>query len=147
LVWIGEKYYSPESFVQELREHGFSKRLPAVPNGYKPGVTWIFTAHKKAVVDPGGDLTPGIFYAVQAPRIQKIVLKSEFDSYVLWKKLVGEDADDVIKNAAEGQLGDHIRELYGLEQKGIDLVPVPDDDKDHNPKAEPEDQQRHLRAV
>jgi hypothetical protein len=96
------------------------------------------------VVDPGGELTPGIFYAVQAPRIQKIVLQSEFDSYALWKKLAGEDADEVIKQT---EVMDHIRELYALEQKGIDLVPVPDDDKDHNPKADPEDRQRHLGAV
>jgi hypothetical protein len=143
LVWVGEKYYSPESFCQELREQGFSKRISALPKGYKPGVTWIFTAHKKAVVDPGGDQVPGIFYAVQAPRVEKIVLQSEFDSYVLWKKLTAEgDREEAVK--ADG-VPDHVVELYKLEQRGIDLVPVPDDDKDHNPNA-PE-KQRHLMAV
>ncbi len=48
LLWVGEKFYSPESFVEEAVNMGVCKRIPAVPRGFKLGETWVLLAHKKA---------------------------------------------------------------------------------------------------
>jgi hypothetical protein len=110
LLWIGEKFYkTPDQFVQEGVNLGFSRRIKAVPQGFKVGETWVLLAHAKAVrtpaVDPQSDATykPGIFYVWLPQRLEKIVLES-----------------------ARGT-----EEIEALERRGITPVFVPDDDKDH----------------
>lgn len=49
LVWIGEKFYKrPVDFLNEAANIGISRRLPAVPRGFKAGETWVLFAHPKA---------------------------------------------------------------------------------------------------
>jgi hypothetical protein len=105
LLWIGSRYYTPETFTREATVLGVSRRLPFVPGWVKPGETWILVAHREAcLVDctcshftplGGPDIdcqackgsgkvgTPGVFYAFRAHRIVKIVpntiTTSEYD--------------------------------------------------------------------
>lgn len=116
LLWIGEKFYkTPEAFDREGALMGFSRRIKAVPRGFKVGETWILLAHpkvvevasEKEVVD--GQLTfgpvfkPGIFKVWRPSRIEKILPESSRGS----------------AEAAE------------LEANGITPVFVPDNDPDH----------------
>jgi hypothetical protein len=112
LLWIGEKFYKkPSDFVKEGVELGFSRRIKAVPQGFKVGETYVLLAHSKAVtVTTGADAfgktteeRPGIFYAWLPQRIEKICLESTRGS----------------------------EEIDALEKRGITPVFVPDDDKDH----------------
>lgn len=126
LIWVGEKFYkTPDDFVKEGVSLGFSRRIKAVPHGFKVGETYIMLAHSKAVkstepitdvvpVKPDGQLwagdeqiyfprKPGIFYAWLPQRLEKIM-----------------------KESARGT-----EEVADLEKRGISPVFVPDDDPDH----------------
>jgi len=48
LMWVGEKFYTPEKFIEEAHSMGVSKRINAVPKDFVLGETWVLLAHKKA---------------------------------------------------------------------------------------------------
>ena len=97
LIWVGEKFYAtPEDFMAEAREMGISRRITAVPQGFKVGEHYVYLAHRKAIetkcqacyVDfelrnPGEEceecggfgsiFSPGIFTAFKPTTIEKIV--------------------------------------------------------------------------
>src|SRR5208282_5515545 len=52
LMWVGKKFYTPESFTAEANVQGMSKRIPEIPDGLRLGVTWILVAHPEACQDP-----------------------------------------------------------------------------------------------
>lgn len=111
LLWVGERFYkTPEAFIAEGVQMGFSKRIKAVPRGFKVGETYVLLAHPKAVYTASDDVLtsgekfkPGIFYIWLPQRIEKILPES-------WRGS---------------------REAQDLEDRGITPVFVPDDDKDH----------------
>lgn len=92
LIWIGGSFYkSPADFVAEGIKMGFSRRIKAIPRGFKLG-TPVFLAHRKTIergVTPEdvelnpklkGELIasfPGIFYVWIPERIEKIFNESE----------------------------------------------------------------------
>lgn len=83
LLWVGEKFYAtPEAFMAEVREQGISRRVPTVPKGAKPGVTWVLLAHRKAVptmIDHGTIVhRPGVFMAFRLTAIEACI--SEMDA-------------------------------------------------------------------
>lgn len=62
LLWVGEAFYrSPEAFVREAAEQGVSRRVPALPRGFRLGETRVYLAHRKAARDAEGAPSPGIF--------------------------------------------------------------------------------------
>lgn len=69
LMWVGEKYYTPESFQKEAHNVGVSKRISALPKNFKVGETWVLLAHKKAIENE----RPGIFTAFKPTAIEYIV--------------------------------------------------------------------------
>lgn len=104
LMWVGHKYYTPETFTKEARQMGISKRISQLPRGIKPGETWIALAHKKAftrqmTAENGTEFTtihePGIFMVFKLTSIQYVVHEGDGDDY-----------------------------LETLEKKGIELVTV-----------------------
>jgi hypothetical protein len=118
LMWVGEKFYSPESFILEARQLGVSKVIPSIPKGFQVGKTWIYLAHKKAgekmVEDPGTlsgyrfDKAPAVFYAFRPTRIEMLVKLSD---------------------ATEEKIKE-------LEERGITPVIVPDEYEEMVQKAE-----------
>jgi hypothetical protein len=49
LLWIGAKFYpTPADFMAEACTMGVSRRLVAVPRGFKLGETWVFLAHPRS---------------------------------------------------------------------------------------------------
>lgn len=47
LMFVGSKYYTPETFTKEAFAQGVSKRIPEIPSWLILGETWIFLAHQK----------------------------------------------------------------------------------------------------
>ncbi len=118
LLWIGERFYTPEEFVRESVQMGISRRLPTPagkvprgPKGLKLGETWVLCAHIKACgegKDPETGLPvnrPGVFYVFRPTALE----------YLVWE---GEATKERIEE---------------LVKAGITPVVIPDGDVDHNP--------------
>ena len=117
LLWIGEKFYkTPDQFVQEGVEMGFSRRITTVPHGFKIGETWVLLAHKNAVPEKVHSVAdgwaspsevipaePGIFFVWQPQRVELIFKESQRGS----------------------------EKVQAAVKRGITPVFVPDNDKDH----------------
>lgn len=117
LLWIGTQFYpTPEVFIGESNRLGISRRITAVPRGFKLGETWVFLAHPKAIttsIPP----TPGIFRIFKPTAIEKIVTESEADDAAAMEDLRG---------------------------RGITPVVVPDNDRDHQGTVYDDDDQPGL---
>lgn len=101
LLWIGEKFYGkPSDWIAEANTMGVSRRIPAVPNDFVAGETWVLVAHKKAVSrgcsrtaamgcpyhkgqrcevckGTGYEHLPAIFHAFKPERIEYVVKGDE----------------------------------------------------------------------
>jgi hypothetical protein len=83
LIWVGEVYYkTPHHFDKEAATMGISRRISAVPNGFRVGETWIALAHRRAIQTPfvlGEDpvFTAGIFKLFVPTSIDYIIRKSD----------------------------------------------------------------------
>lgn len=93
LMWVGAKFYPTlEDFIQEAEKVGISKRIKSVPREFEIGKTWVLLAHIKAyrrpcpkidleghskvfckLCDNGFIYSPGIFYAFNPKRVEKVV--------------------------------------------------------------------------
>lgn len=111
LLWIGEKYYTAQSFVEEARRMGISKRVAQVPKGIKLGETWLLLAHPKVIAKPDPEKKelfkyyPAIFYAFRPQRIEKIITDKQATPKMMEQ----------------------------LKKRGLTPVVVPENDPDHNP--------------
>ena len=137
LLWVGEKFYTVESFLQESADMGISRRINSIPRGFKVGKTWIFMAHRKCIQkwneDGPKDVmgmptetehVPGIFTAFRPQRIEKLVKQSEYETH---QKIDGLLETSLI-DPCEMEIYNRLRQDIG---RGITLVPVSDDDPDH----------------
>lgn len=112
LLWVGEAYYDPETFIKEALEMGVSKRIQRPPKNLKLGETWILFAHIKACgerydEDEGKNVSvPGVFYAFRPQRLELLI----------WQK-----------DATEEKLAE-------LGKKHFTPVIIPDGDVDHDPR-------------
>src|SRR5262245_18293060 len=123
LVWNGTQFYTPAEFTREAAELGVSRRITAIPKGFKPGEHWVLVAHPKACpvtsvkpCDCGNPDGPdmhlescavyargaGIFHVFKPSRIEKIL------------------ADDAPQE-----------EVDKWEARGVTVVKLPANDKDH----------------
>jgi len=116
LLWVGERYYSPEAFVRESLQMGVSRRLPftgnipRAPKNLKLGDTWVLFAHKHVIYtgkdEKGAEIwEPAIFHAFRPTRLELLI----------WQK------DATVERLAE------------LEKAGITPIVIPNGDKDHDP--------------
>jgi len=107
LLWVGEAYYSPQSFIKEALEMGVSKRIPFIPKELKLGETIVLLAHKKAIgrfsEEAVWEDKPAIFYAFKPTTIEMPIWKSELND---------EKEKELVK-------------------RGITPIPIPDGDVDH----------------
>jgi len=104
LLWIGRAFYpTPGAFAHEAALHGVSRRIRAIPRGFKLGEHWVLLAHPEACIVDGGK-APGIFSIFKPTAFEKIVTQTQ-----------SEDAEA----------------MADLAERGITPVIVPDDDHDH----------------
>lgn len=80
LLWVGEKFYTPDSFSKEANILGVSKRIANVPKDLKLGETWVALAHIKVVnTFENGEpsMAPGIFRLFKPSRIEYVTTGEE----------------------------------------------------------------------
>lgn len=120
LLWVGEQFYTLQSFINEALTMGVSRRIAAVPRNLKLGETWVLFAHKKVIgvaeLTPGStDLRPenfqytefksGVFYAFRPQSLELLIWESEANTGY----------------------------LIELAERGITPIIIPDGDEDHDP--------------
>lgn len=143
LLWIGAQHYpTPQDFMKEGIQMGFSRRVTSIPRGFKLGKTWVFMAHPKAALDNGNDnaralddkdpeYKAGIITAFIPQRFERIVKQSEYDMWKLVEEIdEGYKHDITMEDLSEKCLAVH-KKLQSDVDRCITLVPVPDDDPDH----------------
>jgi len=132
LVWIGEKFYkTPEAFMYEGAALGFSRRVTAIPRGFKVGATWVLMAHPKTIELPRAAVVAQIEQEMSASLGEQVTLGPDHDVpqrfqagiFFVWKP---ERIEKILPESA--RFSDEVKEL---EEKGITPVFVPDDDPDH----------------
>ena len=74
-MWVGERFYTPQSFILEAEKMGVSKLVATIPKGLEIGKTKVLLAHKKAWMDK----EPGIFYAFVVRRIEVLVREEDLE--------------------------------------------------------------------
>jgi len=108
LLWVGESFYTPNSFLAEALSLGVSKKIPYIPRELKFGETVILLAHNKACHEIAWSISPsmapGIFLAFMPRTVEMLVWESE---------LTDEKAKELAK-------------------RNITAIAVPDDDLDHS---------------
>lgn len=79
IMWVGNKFYTPESFIAESVKMGLSKRLPTIPRELLEhiGMVRVYLAHPKACTDAEGKPMPGIFTTFIPSRIEYVVKGNE----------------------------------------------------------------------
>ena len=132
-MWVGRKFYTPESFVEEAMRMGVSKAIKQIPRGLKLGETWVLLAHPDAVrigVDDEGKpiAKSGIFYAFRPIRIEMLVYESEADDETL-RRLKERGITPVIVPDSERKY--HRRKIRRSRKSRIDeLIEEEDEDGD-----------------
>lgn len=116
LIWIGSGHYpTPEAFLREANRMGISRKIAALPRGFKLGETWVALAHERAdsrtVDDEGGNLTaeavPGIFHLFKPNEVQYVTDGSETEEELQKMKDRGITPVKVIPQDSQGP------ELFG----------------------------------
>jgi len=92
LLWVGEKFYpSPIAYLREANVLGISRRVHALPKGFKLGATLVFLAHRFAMNshllydDPKEGETaphPGVFMVFRPSAVEVIVDGTEPDEKI-----------------------------------------------------------------
>lgn len=113
LMPVGNRHYTPQSFVEEAKTVGVCKRVPYIPKGMKIDETVVYLAHAKVMPteekdDKGNQIfEPGIFTAFIPQGVERLVWQSEL----------------------KGKKGEELKKT--LKKRGITPVAIPDGDKDH----------------
>jgi hypothetical protein len=78
LLWVGEKFYAtPDEWTREAQHQGVSRRLSTVPRDFVLGETWVWMAHRKAILNPDGTWTAGVFRAFRPQRVEYVCTGDE----------------------------------------------------------------------
>jgi len=84
MIWIGASFYkTPDIFDAEAQRLGISRRVQAIPQGFKIGESWIALAHIYAIQPTEVDLAagtkakPGIFRLFKPQAIEYVVKGTE----------------------------------------------------------------------
>lgn len=113
LMWVGERYYTPESFLEEARQLGVSKRIRTPPKGFVPNLHWVFLAHRKAIPNAGATAVqaalplglpeveasqwkPGVFCVFMPTAIELIVSQEQANNPVFMLALNNENVRPVV---------------------------------------------------
>jgi hypothetical protein len=139
LLWIGEKYYpTPRDFDYEAQRLGVSRRISAIPRGFKVGETWILFAHP-AAVEKIGTCECGHDWTEHCANGFGPCGKCEKNACQLFRVLMiqgifkvwrPERIEKIVPESWKVN-PEKFDELQDLADKGITPVFVPDDDPDH----------------
>lgn len=140
LLWIGRAHYTPGEYLDEGQRLGVSRRISAIPKGLELGKTWVLLAHLDAIppqdtycvhcgqprdqVDvpglTGGDRKAGAAHAgcddYEGPEAKPGIFCAFIPQRI---ELILKESDATPERRAKE------------EKRGVTIVTVPDDDKDH----------------
>jgi hypothetical protein len=72
LLWVGTAFYATvDDFLREARRMGVSRRISALPKGFKAGETRVFFAHRKVIL--GKEAGPAIFQSFIPSAVEIVV--------------------------------------------------------------------------
>jgi len=89
LMFVGKRFYSPRSFIQEAENMGVCKRIPDIPKWLRLGETWVLLAHSEVPKVSLEELSSNgmhmkepekmkaIFYAFKPQRVEMPVWKDQ----------------------------------------------------------------------
>ena len=128
LIWIGEMHYkTPQAYLEEAQKMGLSRKLKAVPKGFKLGETVVYLAHRFAVPNPKlkgfsagalavvpGDATELLKEPPMLPGVFSTFMPTGID-------LVVADAEHVPERAAKlaEQIGDGARVIQVVQAEAV----------------------------
>lgn len=73
LLWVGEAFYpTPHDFQREAQAMGISRKLSALPKGFALGQTWVYLAHRQAIVTEDGPVA-GIFSCFRPTGVDLVI--------------------------------------------------------------------------
>lgn len=159
LLWIGEKFYpTPGDFSQEANRLGISRRIKAVPRGFKVGEHWVFFAHPKVKQVPqwggfhgnGSGLDPepsATFADAQAAQAWLDLNPGSMTRPIdpVWLPGVFRIFKPTrIEKIITESMSKDPELMKELTEAGLTPVIVPDDDKDHQGSAYDKDEQAEL---
>lgn len=130
LLWIGEKFYpEPEDWAKEASTLGVSRRIAALPKGFKLGQHWVLIAHPRAVKrKPRTAEEHAELAEANRARVQD---ELPLESVIVRKGIISVFQPTAIeKIVTQSELKDTAA-MEALRAKGITPVAVPDEDKDH----------------
>jgi galactose-1-phosphate uridylyltransferase len=130
LLWVGGAFYpEPEDFLREGAAQGVSRRVSAIPKGFKVGQTWVLIAHPKAVKrEPRTDEERAELQAINdGLHADNIALATTITRKGIIAVFMPERIEQIVTQSQtlDAEL------MKDLEDKGITPVVVPDDDPDH----------------
>lgn len=129
IMGVGERYYTPEEFLDEAKRMGVSKRIPFIPKELKLGETIVYLAHPKACeVHQGAALQQAMAMVEEAKTSRPRLLEAEKVEKA-WGIFAAFIPKLVEKLVWKSELTDEKREQ--LEKRGISPIIIPDGDKDH----------------
>ncbi len=77
LLWVGEAFYAtPLSFTREAAQLGVSRKINAIPKGFKLGETLVYLAHRYAVIrqtEDGPQAGPGVFQIFRPTGVDLVI--------------------------------------------------------------------------
>jgi hypothetical protein len=130
LLWVGGKFYpEPEDWLKEANTHGVSRRIAALPRGFKLGEHWVLIAHPRAIKrkpqtrEEEAELTED-----NKTRVQDDL---PLDAFLARKGIISVFQPTAIEKIVTESQAKDTAEMDALRRKGITPVAVPDDDKDH----------------
>lgn len=88
LMWVGRKWYTPQSFKEEARRMGISKRIgpKSIPRDFVIGKSVVYLAMRSIHEDPEtGEKKDAVFVAFRPSRIEAVVSEDEDEEVI--KKL------------------------------------------------------------
>ena len=105
LMYVGESYYTPDSFMSEAVQMGVCKRIPYIPDNLVLGISIVYLAYNKMPfkVNNGTEYLPAIFTAFKPSGIETLIRQSDASK----------------------------EKLQELKDKGITPVIISDNDKKH----------------
>lgn len=118
VVWVGESFYeTPNSFVDESRRMGISRKIPFVPDDLEVG-DWVFLGYRKLI--PTGNynkdheeiLDPGIFHAFRVSTIEKLLTDAQQQDQYYVKTLLDRGITPVVEVDSEDEVEATKARLY-----------------------------------
>lgn len=146
LMWVGRKFYTPQTFIDEAKGMTVSKAIKQIPKGLILGKTWVMLAHPDAYVDtedpdygvghqywiergiddnksePKPPTYPGVFFAFIPQKVEVLVYENDTSTVYLAELEEKGITPVIIPNEYDGHRTRHrrVKTRRNIPKKGAD---------------------------